>query len=79
MAASSEEGPVVRKHYIPLESDPEIFTSLIHDLGFSEAVAFEDVLTLDDPELIAFVPRPAGTCTCVCFGCLQGSVDCREC
>jgi hypothetical protein len=48
-----------RKHFIPLESNPEVFTSLIHKLGVSNSLEFQDVLSLDDPELLAFLPRPA--------------------
>jgi ubiquitin carboxyl-terminal hydrolase L3 len=50
-----------KKHFIPLESDPELFTELIHRLGMSKRLAFHDVLTLSpsDGELLAFVPRPA--------------------
>jgi ubiquitin carboxyl-terminal hydrolase L3 len=44
------------KHFIPLESNPEVFTDLIHSLGVSQTLHFEDVLTLDDPE---FLPHPA--------------------
>ena len=47
-----------RKHYIPLESNPEVFTELIHKLGVSESLAFQDVLSIDDPDLIALIPRP---------------------
>ncbi len=47
-----------RKHYIPLESNPEIFTELIHKLGVSSALEFVDIYSIDDPELLAFVPRP---------------------
>jgi len=49
---------VYKKHYIPLESNPELFTELIHRLGVSEVVSFQDVLSINDPELIAFIPRP---------------------
>ncbi|KAJ4363909.1 hypothetical protein N0V83_009361 [Neocucurbitaria cava] len=48
-----------RKHFIPLESNPDVFTELIHELGLSKSVSFQDVLSLDDPELLAFLPRPA--------------------
>lgn len=48
-----------RKHFIPLESDPGLFTHLIHRLGAKQSIAFHDVLSLDEPELLAFVPRPA--------------------
>ncbi|KAF2124507.1 ubiquitin C-terminal hydrolase L3 [Dothidotthia symphoricarpi CBS 119687] len=48
-----------RKHFIPLESNPDVFTELVHKLGLAPSVYFQDVLSLDDPELLAFVPRPA--------------------
>ena len=50
---------IYKKHFIPLESDPDLFTELIHALGFPTSYRFHDVLSLDDPELLAFVPRPA--------------------
>ena len=34
-------------------------TSLVHQLGLSPALAFQDVFSIDDAELLAFVPRPA--------------------
>ncbi|KAI4244564.1 MAG: hypothetical protein LQ352_006783 [Teloschistes flavicans] len=33
-------------------------TSLVHKLGLSPTLAFHDVYSLDDPSLLAFVPRP---------------------
>lgn len=48
-----------RKHYIPLESNPDLFTQLIHQLGVSPSLAFQDVLSINDPDLLAFIPRPA--------------------
>ena len=50
---------IYHKHYIPLESNPSLFTELIHRLGVSPSLAFHDVLSIDDPELLAFNPRPA--------------------
>ncbi|KAJ3774911.1 hypothetical protein FB446DRAFT_448346 [Lentinula raphanica] len=47
-----------RKHYIPLESNPEVFTELIHTLGVSSSLSFQDVYSLDDPDLLSLVPRP---------------------
>lgn len=35
-----------------------VFTELAHRLGLSESLAFVDVLSLDDPDLLAFIPRP---------------------
>ncbi|KAF3031551.1 ubiquitinyl hydrolase 1 [Didymella keratinophila] len=44
------------KHFIPLESNPDVFTLLIHQLGVSEALSFQEIFSLDD---VAFLPRPA--------------------
>ncbi|KAL2388993.1 hypothetical protein RJ035_002708 [Blastomyces gilchristii] len=46
-----------KKHYIPLESDPEIFTELMHDLGVSSSLKFVDVCSLEEEEL-RLVQRP---------------------
>lgn len=51
--------PSGRKSFIPLENNPEVFTSLVHDLGVSEELGFFDVYNLDEPELLALIPRPA--------------------
>ena len=45
------------KHYIPLESDPEIFTELMHDLDVSRSISFIDVWSLED-DTLASIPRP---------------------
>ncbi|KAI9901663.1 hypothetical protein N3K66_003480 [Trichothecium roseum] len=50
--------PKGRKTFIPLENNPEIFTSLAQDLGVSSDVGFYDVYSLDDPDLLSMVPRP---------------------
>lgn len=42
-----------------LENNPEIMTSLLHKLGLSPHVSFHDVFSIDEPEMLAFVPRPA--------------------
>ena len=34
-------------------------TSLVHKLGLSSELAWHDVFSLDDPSLLAFIPRPA--------------------
>lgn len=46
------------KHFIPLESSPEIFTELAHNVGLPASLEFHDVLSLDDPELLGMLPRP---------------------
>lgn len=45
-------------HFVPLESDPELFTELIHSLGASQDLSFQDVYSIDDPELLSFIPKP---------------------
>jgi ubiquitin carboxyl-terminal hydrolase L3 len=57
--ATSSAAPRKRIHFIPLESNPDVFTELIHSLGVSKSLCFQDVLSLDDPDLLAFLPRPA--------------------
>ncbi|KAF2208933.1 hypothetical protein CERZMDRAFT_114266 [Cercospora zeae-maydis SCOH1-5] len=48
-----------RKRFVPLENNPEVMTTLLHNLGLSPTLSFHDVFSLDDPSLLAFVPRPA--------------------
>ncbi len=43
----------------PVENNPEVMSLLLHKLGLSPDVAFHDVFSIDDTELLAFVPRPA--------------------
>ena len=45
------------KHFVPLESDPDIFTELMHDLGVSRSLHFIDVWSLES-DLLALIPRP---------------------
>jgi len=52
------DAPGAKKAWIPLESNPEVFTELLHNLGVSESLAFTDVLSLDDRDLLGLVPRP---------------------
>jgi ubiquitin carboxyl-terminal hydrolase L3 len=53
-----------RKHYVPLESNPEVFNRLIQKLGVScgsksqPGLQFFDVLSLDQSNLLAMIPRP---------------------
>jgi ubiquitin carboxyl-terminal hydrolase L3 len=53
MNAGSAPPPKYRKHFIQLESNAQVFTELIHKLGVSISLKFEDVL----PELVAFLPQ----------------------
>lgn len=46
------------KAFVPLESNPDVFTHLSHALGLSDSLAFHDVFSIDEPDLLAFIPRP---------------------
>ncbi|KAI5795072.1 ubiquitin carboxyl-terminal hydrolase [Geopyxis carbonaria] len=46
------------KHFIPLESNPSLFTTLAHKLGLTCTLNFVDILTLT-PDTLAYVARPA--------------------
>ncbi|KAM5346884.1 hypothetical protein ACJ41O_009889 [Fusarium nematophilum] len=47
-----------KKVFIPLENNPEVFTNLVHNLGVSKKLGFYDVYNVDEPELLAMIPRP---------------------
>ncbi|EER24162.1 ubiquitinyl hydrolase 1 [Coccidioides posadasii str. Silveira] len=53
------DNPDSTKAFVPLENNPEVMSHLVHQLGLSPALGFADVFSIDDPELIAFVPRPS--------------------
>ena len=44
-------------HWVPLESNPSVFTKYAHTLGAMETVGYCDVYGLDEA-LLAMVPRP---------------------
>lgn len=50
---------MVKKLTDRLENNPEVMSSLLHKLGLSETLGFHDVYSIEDPDLLAFVPRPA--------------------
>ena len=44
---------------VAAENNPEVMSTLVHKLGLSTALSFHDVFSIEDPDLLAFVPRPA--------------------
>ncbi|KAJ5598109.1 Ubiquitin Carboxy-terminal hydrolase L3 [Penicillium hordei] len=40
------------------ENNPEVMSHLVHQLGLSPTLGFTDVFSIDEPDLLAFVPRP---------------------
>ena len=50
---NSAEGEMIyTKHYTPLEANPVLFTQLIHRLGVSQDLEFQDVFSIDDLDLL---------------------------
>ena len=47
-----------KKTFVPLENNPEVFTDLVHKLGVSPKLGFYDIYSIDEPELLALIPRP---------------------
>ncbi|RFU30629.1 hypothetical protein B7463_g5715, partial [Scytalidium lignicola] len=47
-----------RKTFVVLENNPEVMTPLAHNLGLSQSLAFHDVYSLTDQDLLSLVPRP---------------------
>lgn len=41
------------------ENNPDVMTSLAHELGLSKSLQFHEVFSLTEPELLEFLPRPA--------------------
>jgi ubiquitin carboxyl-terminal hydrolase L3 len=56
--STSKPAQTYTKHFIPLESNPDLFTELIHSLGVPQIYQFHDVYSIDEPELLALIPRP---------------------
>ncbi|KAH3674786.1 hypothetical protein WICMUC_002989 [Wickerhamomyces mucosus] len=44
---------------IPLESNPEVFTQFAHFLGLSPSYQYNDVFSINEPDLLALTPRPS--------------------
>ncbi|KAI1770855.1 putative ubiquitin carboxyl-terminal hydrolase [Hypoxylon cercidicola] len=47
------------KKWVVLENNPEVMNQLAAKLGLSSELTFYDVWSLDEPELMAHIPRPA--------------------
>lgn len=53
-----------KKHWVPLESNPEVLTKFSHALGMPSTHVFSDVWS-PDPEMLAFVPSPRLAVLCL--------------
>jgi ubiquitin carboxyl-terminal hydrolase L3 len=59
LTTNPDPEPGASTAFIPLEANPQLMTTLIHKLGVSPALQLHDVYSLTEPELLAFIPRPA--------------------
>lgn len=57
--SDSPDVPHTSKAFVPLENNPEVMSHLIHQLGLPPTLGFTDVFSIDEPELLAFIPRPS--------------------
>ncbi|KAJ5809436.1 Ubiquitin carboxyl-terminal hydrolase isozyme L3 [Penicillium pulvis] len=55
--ADNPDVPNTQKAFVPLENNPEVMSHLVHQLGLPPTLGFTDVFSIDEPDLIAFVPR----------------------
>jgi hypothetical protein len=58
-ATTQPDPPAGAPAFIPLEANPELMSSLLRKLGLSAALQVHDVYSITEPELLAFIPRPA--------------------
>lgn len=49
---------MAKKQWHMLESNPEVMNHLAYTLGLEKKLAFYDVYSLTDPDLLSFIPRP---------------------
>jgi ubiquitin carboxyl-terminal hydrolase L3 len=47
------------KLFAVLENNPQVMNHLAYALGLDKSLSFYDIYSLDDPDLLAFIPRPA--------------------
>jgi ubiquitin carboxyl-terminal hydrolase L3 len=51
--------PKPKKYFTMLENNPAVMNHLARALGLQPTLAFHDIYSLTDPDLLAFIPRPA--------------------
>ena len=68
MPSTIKNGKFYRQAFFPLESNPDVFNEILHGLGVLPSLTFVDILSVDDPDVLAWVPRPALAVVMVCPG-----------
>lgn len=51
--------PPIQKSIVPLENNPEVMSKLAYTLGLSHTLSFQDIFSIDEPEMLEFYSRPA--------------------
>lgn len=46
------------RRVIPLESNPDVFNKMAHEIGLSPVLLFHDVYSITEPALLAMIPQP---------------------
>lgn len=49
---------ITPRHYVPFESDTDVFTALADDLGSSRFLEFVEIWSISGPEQRRLVPAP---------------------
>ncbi|GES60049.1 peptidase C12, ubiquitin carboxyl-terminal hydrolase 1 [Aspergillus terreus] len=55
-----------RKTFIPLENNPDVLSTLSHNLGVSPKLTFHDVLSTTSADLLGLIPRPVNALIFLC-------------
>jgi ubiquitin carboxyl-terminal hydrolase L3 len=50
---------MAKKQFVVLENNPQVMNHLAYALGLNKSLAWYDIYSLTDPDLLAFIPRPA--------------------
>ena len=58
MATKTASPRSYAKTLTPIESDPAVFSDLMHNLGISNRLSFTDVWSIEDIAQLGFVTRP---------------------
>ncbi|KIP12846.1 hypothetical protein PHLGIDRAFT_17540 [Phlebiopsis gigantea 11061_1 CR5-6] len=66
MPSTVKNGKFYRQTFFPLEANPVVFNEVMQGLGVASSLTFVDVLSIDDPDVLAWVPRPALALVMVC-------------
>lgn len=61
-----------------LENNPDVLNNMIYDMGVSRSLEFNDLYSIDDPDLLAFIPQPVVALLIVFPVSAEKSLDNKE-